>query len=56
MKNLFLVLFIIAFSNSFAQTHSRKTRSDKGGKHKHSTTYIVKKALKPKTTSTKKKK
>ncbi len=56
MKNLLILILVITSNICISQTHTRKTRSDKGGKHKHSTTYVVKKAIKPKSTSTKKKK
>ncbi len=56
MKNLLLIIFIFGTSICFSQTHTRKTRSDKGKKHSHSTSYVVKKALKPKTTKPQKKK
>lgn len=56
MKKFIILLFIININVCFSQTHTRKTRSDKGGKHKHSTSYTVKKALKPKSTTSKKKK
>lgn len=53
MKKLLLIIFIIITNFCFSQTHSRKTRSDKGKKHSHSATYIAKSVIKPKTTSTK---
>lgn len=56
MRNILFIIFIFGASICFSQTHTRKTRSDKGKKHNHSTSYIVKKALKPKTTKTQKKK
>jgi hypothetical protein len=56
MKNLLLIIFIITANLCFSQTHTRKTRSDKGKTHKHSATYIAKKAIKPKSPTTKKKK
>ena len=56
MKKLFLTLFILIAGLTFSQTHSRKTRSDKGKTHSHSTEYYMKKALTPKPTKTKKKK
>lgn len=56
MKKSLIIIFIIVSNICFSQTHSRKTRSDKGKKHSHSTSYYVKKNLKPATTVAKKKK
>jgi hypothetical protein len=53
MKKNLLFVIIFSASFSFAQTHSRKTRSDKGKKHSHTLGYTVKKAIKPKSTATK---
>ena len=54
MKKLLLLVLIFSSCFSFAQTHTRKTRSDKGKKHSHTLGYTVKKAIKPKSTTTKK--
>jgi hypothetical protein len=56
MRNILIIIFIITANLCFSQTHTRKTRSDKGKTHNHSATYIAKKAIKPKSTKTKKKK
>ena len=56
---LFCALFMFLSFTIKAQTHHRKTRSDKGKTHSHTTSYQVKKAIKPsspKKTTTKKKK
>lgn len=53
MKLKIVILFLISTNFFFAQTHTRKTRSDKGKKHTHTTTYYAKKAIKPKSSSTK---
>ncbi len=53
MKKLLLIVLIFSASFSFAQTHIRKTRSDKGKKHSHTLGYTVKKTIKPKSTATK---
>lgn len=53
MKKLLLLILIFSASSTFAQTHTRKTRSDKGKKHSHTLGYTVKKAIKPKSTTTK---
>lgn len=55
MKNILIILLVIATNVCVSQTSSRKTRSDKGKKHNHSASYVVKKALKPKPTKTQKK-
>lgn len=53
MKDIVTLLFIFLFTGNFySQTHTRKTRSDKGKTHCHTTSYVVKKALKPKSTKT----
>ena len=53
MKKIITFVFVFLFiGNFYGQTHTRKTRSDKGKTHSHTTTYVVKKALKPKSTKT----
>ena len=53
MKKIFLIILILTAGFYFGQTHIRKTRSDKGKTHNHTTKYYVKKALKPKSTTRK---
>jgi hypothetical protein len=55
IKNLLLLIVCLAGFFLKAQTHTRKTRSDKGKTHSHTTKYLVKKALTPKPTAKKKK-
>lgn len=55
MKKILFLLFISFAGLIFSQTHPRKTRSDKGKTHSHTTKYYVKKALTPKPTKIKKK-
>jgi len=50
MKTLLLFLILFSAFTFYGQTHTRKTRSDKGKKHSHTASYNVKKALKPKPT------
>ena len=56
MKKLIVGSLVLASIGLGGQTGHRKTRSDKGKTHSHTTTYVVKKALKPKSTKTTKKK
>ncbi len=46
MKNILFLLIFLSGLTIYGQTHTRKTRSDKGGTHKHSLGYNVKKATK----------
>ena len=50
MKNLLFLIACLTGVLLNAQSHPRKTRSDKGKTHSHTTKYYVKKALKPKST------
>lgn len=52
MKKIILLLMLLSAKIFYGQTHTRKTRSDKGKTHSHTTSYEIKKALKPKTTKT----
>jgi uncharacterized protein YxeA len=51
MKKILILIVFLYVGNIFGQTHVRKTRSDKGGKHKHSLNYEIKKAEKNSTSS-----
>lgn len=46
MKNLLITTMLFLSMGMFAQTHARKTRSDKGKTHSHTTKYYAKKAVK----------
>jgi hypothetical protein len=46
MKKILILIVFLYVGNIFGQTHVRKTRSDKGGKHKHSLNYEIKRLKK----------
>lgn len=53
MKKILLLILMFSASISFTQTHTRKIRSDKGKKHSHTVSYVVKKTIKPKSSTSK---
>lgn len=50
MKKIITIALVMIISIANSQTGHRKTRSDKGGTHKHTASYSLKKAAKSSST------